>query len=144
MCFLGNFPFFIHDLYGHSCHRNGHRILFSSQIGDVIMNATIKSFGTSAMDGRWSRTFKELAMSRHVSVNEFARQYNLSTKTVRRRIRDGSLKAVQWGGPGTSLRIPLPLESETLPPVSNTVPLSTASTPTPRRCKAHWNRPNNL
>jgi len=84
-------------------------------------------------------------MTRHVSISEFAQLYNLSDKTIRRRIKDGSLKeATQLGGPGTSWRIPFPLKSETSPPVSDTTSLPDVSTPAPRRHKARWNRASNF
>jgi excisionase family DNA binding protein len=41
-----------------------------------------------------------------LTVEEVAARLRLSPKTVRRRIADGELPAVQLGGPGHALRIP--------------------------------------
>ena len=43
--------------------------------------------------------------SRFVSISKYARIYDWSEITVRRRIKDGTVLAVQPGGPGTSWRI---------------------------------------
>lgn len=43
---------------------------------------------------------------RYVSIAEFVRLTGLSDSTIRRRIRDGSLSAVQLGGRGTEWLIP--------------------------------------
>lgn len=42
-----------------------------------------------------------------LSVREVARELRCSSDTVRRAIRAGELSALQFGGPGRSLRIPV-------------------------------------
>ncbi|WP_437191160.1 hypothetical protein [Planctomicrobium sp. SH527] len=42
-----------------------------------------------------------------ISVKDFAARVGFSTPTVRRRIKDGSIRICQPGGPGTRLSIPL-------------------------------------
>ena len=50
-----------------------------------------------------------LADRQLVDIREFATIAGLSESTIRRRIRDGSITALQPGGPGTALRIPADL-----------------------------------
>jgi excisionase family DNA binding protein len=42
----------------------------------------------------------------HLSVRETAAMLGVHPDTVRRRIADGSLAALQPGGPGTAVRVP--------------------------------------
>ncbi|WP_437193700.1 hypothetical protein [Planctomicrobium sp. SH527] len=42
-----------------------------------------------------------------ISVNDFAARVGFSVPTIRRRIKDGSIRICQPGGPGTRLSIPL-------------------------------------
>ncbi len=50
-----------------------------------------------------------LADRQLVDIREFAKIAGLSQSTVRRRIKDGSIAALQPGGPGTAWRIPADL-----------------------------------
>lgn len=66
-----------------------------------------------------------------LTIQEFARRSSQSESTVRRRIKDGSLKAWQPGGPGTRLLIPvtcLPSAQVVTAPVS--LPIQSISSPT--------------
>jgi excisionase family DNA binding protein len=42
----------------------------------------------------------------YMTVDEIARELRVSPLTIRRRIAEGQLPAVQSGGPGSSLRVP--------------------------------------
>lgn len=75
----------------------------------------------------------------YLSPIEFARLSGLALSTVRRRIKDGSIKVWQPGGPGTAVRIArteLSMHESTRAPVPNSTHLTnTSSTQFGRRLR---------
>ena len=66
--------------------------------------------------------------SRLVSIREYAKFSSFAQITIRRRIKDGTLPAVQLGGPGKSWRILVDDQHAGLPVIPDTpgtAPLST-------------------
>ena len=84
---------------------------------------------------------------KYMSIRDFALAYDLSTITIRRRIKDGTLPAVQMGGPGTSWRIPLNghavnpatvISSTPQPPAHEAAAPPTKRAKTPHARQPHW------
>jgi excisionase family DNA binding protein len=91
----------------------------------------------------------------YVSIDEFARRHAWSAITIRRRIKEGKLRAIQPGGPRTSWRIPLDAVAEasvssqrdSTPTSSSPSAASDPSRPSPEPRPTHtphWMRKSNL